>query len=477
MKSKYILLFILILANQGYASFSYCQKKDLIRFSDIIAIIKINKVENTKWKGNKVNHVYYLEKSTAEVKEVLKGKLPKDIFLYGEETYICGQCNFKPGEAIVFLQYDSGHLIGINYENCSRPITNGFVEWYEKDDDYYHDQIYVPLKECIEDIKSIIDNREPTFPLTFKNKIDFGNCNISGRVYDEKTNQGIEGITVILTNLKGVNTYKLRKCEAVTNKNGEYFIKNAPSGNYKLSLWDKNDIIFNYAQGERDKNLDLKGHDFVDVNFKINRLGSIEGTVYDIDGKTLLNDFFVIPYKEKGQYISGDFNYRILNKTKFTYEKLEDYDSWRLAISFRGHFYLDDQPIKIKNAEKVKGIKIFVKESQKKPSLYGALIDKTGNDSNKRLKLINSTVELWSSNNATKIISIPDKNLSYAFYGIPAGKYRILYTGLDTTINYEYKLRIYDTLMIYETSHIKKNMVYDLNSGVTGRQFYKSQQK
>ncbi|MBI4650537.1 hypothetical protein HY745_04480 [Candidatus Desantisbacteria bacterium] len=139
----------------------------------------------------------------------------------------------------------------------------------------------------------------------------------------------------------------------------------------------------------------------------------------------------------------------------FFCSSLEDYDSWNLAVSFGNQLYIDNTPISIKNAQNVTGIKIIVKKSKNPPNIYGTLIDK-----NKKLMTKSNPIMVESINNYAFFISTrTDKNRNYSMYGLPTDKYKISIYVLDTTTGRQQDID-YETLMIYETGQIKKDIIY-----------------
>ena len=64
------------------------------------------------------------------MEKTIKGELPLEIALFGEESFICAQVRFKPGRHLVFLRRDGKLLVGSNWHLSVRPMAETKVEWY-----------------------------------------------------------------------------------------------------------------------------------------------------------------------------------------------------------------------------------------------------------------------------------------------------------------------------------------------------------
>ena len=124
------LLLILALAGIARAKAYYAPKAEMIQRSEVIALVQISKVEKAETKGKVWT---YHQKATARVEQVLKGKVPEEIALYGEEDFICARCRFAPGRYLLFLKRDGDLLTGANWHLSIRPVKGNQVEWYADD--------------------------------------------------------------------------------------------------------------------------------------------------------------------------------------------------------------------------------------------------------------------------------------------------------------------------------------------------------
>ena len=105
----------------------YAPEDEMIERAEVIAIVDISRVEKAETKSQPFD---YGEIAHATVQQTLKGKLPKEINLYGGESFICAQVHFKPGRFLVFLRHAGEFLVGCNWHLSVRPIKDTEVEWY-----------------------------------------------------------------------------------------------------------------------------------------------------------------------------------------------------------------------------------------------------------------------------------------------------------------------------------------------------------
>jgi hypothetical protein len=101
----------------------------MIRLSDFIAIVIIDRVtplpktERPRWQFGQRAH--------AIVERNVKGALPRDIDIYGDENFVCQQTELSPGRYLAFLVRGfSGQLESVNYQMGIRPIRGESVQWY-----------------------------------------------------------------------------------------------------------------------------------------------------------------------------------------------------------------------------------------------------------------------------------------------------------------------------------------------------------
>lgn len=155
---------LLLIASVVYAKAYYAPKNEMIEKAEIIAVVDITEIKDVKIKGE---HWTYGQKATGKVEQLLKGKIPSKITIYGMENFICAQCRYEVGKFLVFLKHDNDLLVGSNWQFSIRPIKNDKVEWYKKDADDRFDLEYLPLSEVLKELKSKIEQDQP-LQLTIK---------------------------------------------------------------------------------------------------------------------------------------------------------------------------------------------------------------------------------------------------------------------------------------------------------------------
>jgi hypothetical protein len=152
----YLALFgILIPLSIVHAKARYLGKTEMIQSATAIAVVDITSVETSDTQGKSWT---YREKATARVEEVLKGSLPKEITLYGNETFICAQCRFEKGKALVFLRKDEDLWVGSNWHLSSLAIRENQVEWFESGENYSK-LVKTHFTKVLEEIRKILEKK------------------------------------------------------------------------------------------------------------------------------------------------------------------------------------------------------------------------------------------------------------------------------------------------------------------------------
>lgn len=123
-------------------------RTELIQKAAAIAIVEIEEPEPAKPTGNDQQDPFagnsvtgkkwvYGQQAKVRVQKVLKGDLPKEFTLYGQESFICAQCALTKGRFLAFLAKDGDLWVGANWQLSLRPIQNEQVEWYVTDEQRY----------------------------------------------------------------------------------------------------------------------------------------------------------------------------------------------------------------------------------------------------------------------------------------------------------------------------------------------------
>ncbi len=136
-------------SNACLAKAYFASQSEMLKNSQIIAVVDIKKVEKVEAAGLSRS---YSQKATADVEQTLKGSPSKQIMIYGGEDFICAQCLLKPGKNLVFLNQDNNLLIGSNWHLSVRPIENGQLEWYAGE--HYSPQKPTKLEDVLKSIKA-----------------------------------------------------------------------------------------------------------------------------------------------------------------------------------------------------------------------------------------------------------------------------------------------------------------------------------
>jgi hypothetical protein len=151
-----LLMLVAFLPRDVYAKAYFAMKDEMIEKADIIAVVDIVKVEKIESKGSVWT---YSQKAIAKVEQLLKGKIPKEVNIYGMEDFICAQCHYEVGKFLLFLKYDKKLLTGSNWQFSIRPIKKDKVEWYKKGGDDRFDLEYLPLSAVLQEIRVIVEKQ------------------------------------------------------------------------------------------------------------------------------------------------------------------------------------------------------------------------------------------------------------------------------------------------------------------------------
>jgi hypothetical protein len=157
-----LLVSLLLPALPAGAKAYFAGKKEMVGWSVAIAVVEVGKVEEVDAKGE---HWTYRQRATAKVSDVLKGELPKEITLYGAETFICAQCKLAEGKHLIFLKKDGDKWVGSNWQLSVRPITDDKVEWYV-DGKSALEQKPAPFKDVLAEVRKLVNEEPKTDPVS-----------------------------------------------------------------------------------------------------------------------------------------------------------------------------------------------------------------------------------------------------------------------------------------------------------------------
>ena len=129
---------LLVCATKADAKAAYAGKAEMLKRAEAVAVVDVVTVEKAEVKGR---HWTYRQRAVAKVRNTLKGDLPgekEELFIHGDEDFICAQCHFEPGRYFVFLARDGGLWAGCNWHLSVRPVKTDaegreWVDWYEND--------------------------------------------------------------------------------------------------------------------------------------------------------------------------------------------------------------------------------------------------------------------------------------------------------------------------------------------------------
>jgi len=143
MKPWLALPLALVLAAHSWARPYYAPAGEMVRRSEFIAIVDVQRVRAVDARGGSWR---YAQAADAVVLRTYKGRLPARIAIHAQEDFICTQVDFRPGRYLVFLRRDGELLAGSNWYLSARPIRDGAVEWYANPAASGSDESRIPLR-------------------------------------------------------------------------------------------------------------------------------------------------------------------------------------------------------------------------------------------------------------------------------------------------------------------------------------------
>lgn len=133
---------ILVLATQSHGKAHFFSRSELVQKSLVIAIIDLGEPGPSKSNADAdpfVDQAHgttwsYQKSAKAKVVRIIKGGIPAEFILHGNETFICAQCSLSKGRFLAFLQKDKDLWVGTNWHLSLRPIKDGKIEWFDGED-------------------------------------------------------------------------------------------------------------------------------------------------------------------------------------------------------------------------------------------------------------------------------------------------------------------------------------------------------
>lgn len=127
--------------------------REMIRNSHYIALVNIDKPRELTVKGQ---HWEYKEVSPTRLEQSVKGDLPKEFKIHGFENFICAQCRFPEGRALVFLRKERQYYVGTAWGISCLPVDEkGQVAWFSNLDRRQSDG-KVSLAKALAEIKETL---------------------------------------------------------------------------------------------------------------------------------------------------------------------------------------------------------------------------------------------------------------------------------------------------------------------------------
>lgn len=153
----------LALAGFSHGKAYFFKRTELVEKSLVIAIIELGDPGPSKANAGADPFVdqakgktwTYQKSSKASVVRKIKGEIPADFVLHGDEAFICAQCRLSKGRFLAFLQKDMDLWVGTNWHLSLRPIKDGKIEWYDGED-LTKPMKFQPEKVVIEEVEKLL---------------------------------------------------------------------------------------------------------------------------------------------------------------------------------------------------------------------------------------------------------------------------------------------------------------------------------
>jgi hypothetical protein len=160
-------LVTLALAHSAFAKAYFQTETELVTQATAIAVIEIAEPKLTEQKGTDWT---YRQTATAKVLNRIKGNLPDDITVFGDETFICAQCHLVAGRYLAFLRLDGELWVGVNWHLSLRPVKADLIEWYATPEQRFP-MTFQPTDSVLKRVRHIIaaepqTTKKPTSQIT-----------------------------------------------------------------------------------------------------------------------------------------------------------------------------------------------------------------------------------------------------------------------------------------------------------------------
>lgn len=136
------------------AKAAYRSLEDTMAYAEIVAVVHAEFTEPAKSQGE----VWvYSQRVTTRVIEPIKGAPGKRMAIVANKNFICAPAPLHaPGDYLVFLAPDNGHLATVNHYRGALKINDGNVEW-----PYGDEHRSRPLTEVVLELRAMVDDPAP----------------------------------------------------------------------------------------------------------------------------------------------------------------------------------------------------------------------------------------------------------------------------------------------------------------------------
>ena len=128
---------VLSFAQPSLADWDYIPRDEMVRGADAIAVVTITKIDNCSTTMGRYSRTYH-QRATADVKEIVKGRLPAKITIYGSINaagapfHCVPDVRLEVGPCLAFLRDESQMgtaYVSANADLGIRPIEQDKIRW------------------------------------------------------------------------------------------------------------------------------------------------------------------------------------------------------------------------------------------------------------------------------------------------------------------------------------------------------------
>jgi hypothetical protein len=146
-------LWLVLLVGAVFAKAYHANRREMIERASFIALVEVEKPQACDYRGKTWT---YGMRARARVLQRIKGDLPADIDLYGQENFECAQVTLRAGRCLVFLEREGKGYRGCNWGASCLPVdASNRVAWLAGPESR-HSDCQRPLAQVLAEIEAVL---------------------------------------------------------------------------------------------------------------------------------------------------------------------------------------------------------------------------------------------------------------------------------------------------------------------------------